>query len=135
MVGARLERAVDRVLQIARREGDGRMDHLPADGRRFASAGWKHMKLSLVVAMTRLGVIGDGGAIPWHIPEDMKWFREITMGKPCIMGRKTWESLPKRPLPKRLNIVITRDSGYRAEGATVVGSFDDAVAAAMSWAP
>ena len=80
-------------------------------------------------------VIGKGGALPWRIPEDMKWFKEITMGKPCIMGRKTWESLPKKPLPGRINVVVTRDPGYQAAGATVVTSFDDAVAVAMREGP
>ena len=88
-------------------------------------------RIALVVAMAENRVIGKGGTLPWRIPEDMKWFREITMGKPCIMGRKTWESLPKKPLHGRINIVVTRDSGYVADGATVVSSFDEAVAAAM----
>jgi dihydrofolate reductase len=92
-------------------------------------------RIALVVAMAENRVIGKGGALPWRIPEDMKWFREITMGKPCIMGRKTWESLPKRPLPGRSNIVVTRARAYRADGATVVNSFDDAVSAAMRETP
>jgi dihydrofolate reductase len=92
-------------------------------------------RIALVVAMAENRVIGKSGTLPWHIPEDMKWFREITMGKPCIMGRKTWESLPKKPLPGRLNIVVTRDPGFRADGATVAGSFDEAVAVAMREAP
>ncbi len=91
--------------------------------------------LALVVAMAENRVIGKGGTLPWRIPEDMKWFREITIGKPCIMGRKTWESLPKRPLAGRINIVVTRDLGYRAEGATVVASLDEAIAVAMRQAP
>jgi dihydrofolate reductase len=92
-------------------------------------------RIALVVAMAENRVIGKGGTLPWRIPEDMKWFREITMGKPCIMGRKTWESLPKKPLPGRINIVVTRDSRYVADGATVVTSFDDAVTAAMRHEP
>lgn len=92
-------------------------------------------RIALVVAMAENRVIGKSGALPWRIPEDMKWFRAITMGKPCIMGRKTWESLPKKPLPGRINIVVTRDSGYVADGATVATSFDDAVAAAMRHEP
>jgi dihydrofolate reductase len=87
-------------------------------------------RLALVVAMAENRVIGKSGTLPWRIPEDMKWFREITMGKPCIMGRKTWESLPKKPLPGRLNIVVTRDRAYEAAGATVVTSLDAAVAVA-----
>nr|AIA11135.1 Dihydrofolate reductase [uncultured bacterium] len=92
-------------------------------------------RLALVVAMTENRVIGKGGTLPWRIPEDMKWFREITRGKPCIMGRKTWESLPKRPLPGRTNIVVTRDAGYRAEGAIVVASLDEAIVAAARELP
>jgi dihydrofolate reductase len=84
-------------------------------------------RIALVVARAANGVIGDRGRIPWHIPEDMRRFRELTMGKPCIMGRKTWESLPKKPLPGRLNIVVTRDRRFAAEGAVVVHSFDEAV--------
>ena len=87
-------------------------------------------RIALVVAMAENRTIGKGGTLPWRIPEDMKWFREITMGKPCIMGRKTWESLPKRPLPARTNIVVTRDRFYGAEGAVVVASLDEAIAAA-----
>ncbi len=87
-------------------------------------------RVALVVAMAENRVIGKGGTLPWRVPEDMKWFREITMGKPCIMGRKTWESLPKRPLPGRTNIVVTRDRGYSAEGAVTVASLDEAIVAA-----
>jgi dihydrofolate reductase len=86
--------------------------------------------ISLVVAMADNGVIGNGGALPWRIPEDMRRFRVLTLGKPCIMGRKTWDSLPKKPLAGRANIVITRDNSFRAEGAVVVHSLDEALAAA-----
>jgi dihydrofolate reductase len=83
--------------------------------------------VSLVVAMADNGVIGKDGHLPWRIAGDMRRFKALTLGKPCIMGRKTWESLPKKPLPDRLNIVVTRDGDYRAEGATVVHSFDEAM--------
>lgn len=83
-------------------------------------------RLSLVVARAANNVIGSQGAIPWHIPEDMRHFRDITLGKPCIMGRRTWESLPKKPLPGRLNIVVSRDPAYSAAGALVAVSFDAA---------
>ncbi len=86
--------------------------------------------VSLIVAMDEAGVIGRNGALPWRIPEDMKWFRVTTMGKPCIMGRKTWESLPKRPLPGRVNMVVTRAEGFSAGGAVVVNSLDGAFCAA-----
>jgi len=87
-------------------------------------------RVSLVVAVSRNGVIGRAGGLPWHISTDLKRFKAITMGKPLIMGRKTWESLPKKPLPGRPNIVITRQKNYRAEGATVVSDVPSARAAA-----
>ena len=83
--------------------------------------------VALIVAMDDTGVIGREGALPWRIREDMAWFKETTMGKPCIMGRKTWESLPKRPLPGRVNIVVTRTPGFVAEGAIVVHSMSAAL--------
>ncbi len=83
--------------------------------------------ISFVVAMSRNGVIGRDGGLPWHISTDLKRFKEITMGKPVVMGRKTWESLPKRPLPGRRNIVITRQKGYAAAGADVVGTPEQAL--------
>ncbi len=84
--------------------------------------------LSLVLAMADNGVIGKNGTIPWRLPEDMRHFKALTMDKPNIMGRKTWESLPKKPLPGRLNIVVTRARAYHAEGATVVPSLEQALA-------
>jgi dihydrofolate reductase len=86
--------------------------------------------VALVVAVARNGVIGREGGLPWHISSDLKRFKEITLGKPVIMGRKTWESLPKRPLPGRANIVITRQPGYVADGAQVVADAGAALAAA-----
>ena len=65
--------------------------------------------------------------MPWHLPSDLKRFKEVTLGKPIIMGRKTWESLPKKPLPGRLNIIITRQSNFHAEGAEIAGSVDEAL--------
>lgn len=91
--------------------------------------------VSLVIARAANGMIGVQGRIPWRIPEDMKHFRAVTMGKPCIMGRKTWESLPKKPLPGRTNIVITRDRALRAEGAVLALSFEEALARAEAEAP
>jgi len=92
-------------------------------------------RIALVVAVARNGVIGKDGKLPWRIPEDMKWFKEKTFGKPCIMGRKTWESLPKRPLPGRMNIVVTRERNYRAAGAAVALSLDQAIEIAAREAP
>jgi dihydrofolate reductase len=86
--------------------------------------------ISLIYAQSRNGIIGRDGGLPWHVSSDLKRFRAITMGKPVIMGRKTWESLPKKPLPGRHNIIITRQKGFPAEGATVVASADTAMATA-----
>lgn len=88
--------------------------------------------ISFVVAMAENRVIGANGRIPWHLPADLKWFRDVTLGKPVIMGRKTYESIPLkfRPLPGRQNIVVTRQHDYRAPGAQVVHSVHEALAAA-----
>jgi dihydrofolate reductase len=86
--------------------------------------------ISFVLAMADNGVIGKGGTLPWRIADDMRRFKALTIGKPCIMGRRTWESLPKKPLPGRANIVVTRDRSFRAEGAVVVHSVDEAIAQA-----
>ena len=86
--------------------------------------------ISLVVAVAKNGVIGHRGALPWRLPEDLKRFKSLTMGKPVIMGRKTWDSLPKKPLPGRTNIVVTRNPEFRAKDAIVAHSFMDAVAKA-----
>ena len=85
--------------------------------------------LALIAAVARNRVIGKDNQLLWHLPEDMRHFRETTRGKPVIMGRKTWESLPDsfRPLPGRLNIVISRNPAYQAPGATLAGSIDEAI--------
>ncbi len=83
--------------------------------------------ISLVVATARNGVIGRAGGLPWHISSDLKRFKAITMGKPVVMGRKTWESLPKKPLAGRRNIVITRQADFKASGADVVASAEAAL--------
>ena len=88
-----------------------------------------------VVAVAENGVIGNKGALPWRIPEDLKRFKALTLGKPCIMGRKTWDSLPKKPLPGRTNIVVTRDPAFRADGAEVAHSFEDALGIAARGSP
>lgn len=87
------------------------------------------MKLSLIAAVARNGVIGRDNKLPWHLPNDLKYFKAVTLGKPVIMGRKTWESLG-RPLPGRTNIVITRQPGYAPAGAKTVASLDAALALA-----
>ena len=87
------------------------------------------MEIVFVVATAENGVIGAGGAIPWRLKSDMQRFKALTIGKPVIMGRKTFESL-RRPLTNRTNIVITRDAAYRAPGAIVTISSADAGAVA-----
>jgi dihydrofolate reductase len=82
--------------------------------------------LSLIVAMDRNRLIGRGNALPWHLPADLKHFKSITMGKPIVMGRKTFESIGK-PLPGRRNIVISRNADYQAAGCDVVTSLDAAL--------
>jgi len=79
------------------------------------------------IARARNGVIGNGGGLPWRLKTDLAIFRAVTMGKPVIMGRKTWESLPKKPLVGRTNIVLTRDGGFEAKGAVVCDDFSEAV--------
>lgn len=85
--------------------------------------------ISYVVAMDENRVIGRDNDLPWRLPDDMRWFREKTMGKPCIMGRKTYDSLPERfrPLPGRLNIAVTRQPDYQPPGALVAHSIDAAL--------
>ena len=84
------------------------------------------MRISLVVAVAENGVIGRDGELPWHLPDDLKAFKQITLGKPVLMGRKTWESIG-RPLPGRHNVVITRQPDFVADGATVVDSPESAL--------
>src|SRR5687768_1861241 len=86
------------------------------------------MTLSLIVAMTEERVIGYKQQLPWHLSEDLKRFKKITMGHPIIMGRKTYESIG-RPLPGRQNIVITNNREFKADGVTVVHNLCDAMAA------
>lgn len=89
------------------------------------------MILSLIVAVSENGVIGRAGDIPWTIPADMRHFKAATLGKPVIMGRKTWDSLPGR-LPGRTNIVITRNESFHEDGVIRAASFEDACAIAQS---
>ena len=87
--------------------------------------------IALVVARAKNGVIGRDGDLPWKLRSDLQRFKEITLGKPCIMGRSTWESLPLRPLPGRLNLVLSRDLSYeergKAKGAVVCSNLADAL--------
>jgi dihydrofolate reductase len=85
------------------------------------------LPLALVVARARNGVIGKDGALPWRLKSDMAWFKASTMGKPVIMGRKTWDSLPLKPLPGRTNIVLSRDGSFEPKNAVVFEDFSEAV--------
>ncbi|MEK7101595.1 MAG: dihydrofolate reductase [Patescibacteria group bacterium] len=91
-------------------------------------------RIAIIAALgTKTRAVGKDNALLWHISDDMRRFKELTMGHPVIMGRKTWESLPEkfRPLPGRTNIVVTQQVGYKAGGATVVDSLSDAFLAAQ----
>jgi len=89
------------------------------------------MKISMIVAVADNGAIGKDNKMLWHIPEDFKYFKATTMGKPMIMGRKTFESIG-RPLPGRLNIVVTRDENWQADGVMVCRDLDAALSAAFA---
>lgn len=93
------------------------------------------MEIDMILACGTDGSIGIDGGLIWRIPEDLRHFRALTTGHPVVMGRKTWESLPRRPLHGRLNIVMTRDSSYDAPGAVVVSSPEEALAAAERGIP
>lgn len=91
-----------------------------------------HPIISVIVAVARNGVIGRDGDMPWRLSSDLKRFKALTIGKPVIMGRKTFESIGK-PLPGRLNIVVTRNYDWSADGAMRVGSLDAAIELATAW--
>ena len=88
------------------------------------------MDLRIIFARARNGVIGKDNRLPWHLPEDLAHFKRATLGCPVIMGRRTWDSLPSRfrPLPGRVNVVVTRDAGWSAAGALRAGSLPEALA-------
>ena len=91
-------------------------------------------RIGLVWAEAHGGVIGAGGGMPWHVPEDLAHFKRTTEGEPVVMGRRTWDSLPPRfrPLPGRANIVVTRQPDWAADGAVRAASVDEALALAAS---
>lgn len=91
------------------------------------------LPLCLIVAATRNQVIGRDNAMPWHLPEDLRYFKARTLGKPVIMGRKTWESLG-RPLPGRLNIVVSRQTDLQLDGAEVFADLSAAIERGRQWA-
>ena len=88
----------------------------------------------IVVARARNGVIGRDGGLPWRLRSDLQWFMANTIGKPCVMGRATWQSLPLKPLPGRLNVVLSRDPEFKPKGALVCDRFDEALAIARETA-
>jgi len=89
--------------------------------------------LSLIVAKSRNGVIGKDGGLPWHLSSDLQYFKRVTMGKPVLMGRVTWESLPF-PLPGRPNLVLTRDKDYKAKGAEIFHELPELIGRGFEWA-
>ncbi|CAD5106065.1 dihydrofolate reductase [Zestomonas carbonaria] len=91
------------------------------------------LPLAMIAALAENRVIGIDNRLPWHLPADLKHFKALTLGKPIIMGRKTWDSLG-RPLPGRLNLVVSRQPGLRLEGAEVFVSLEAAIARADEWA-
>lgn len=91
-------------------------------------------KLTLVVAVAKNGVIGRDGDLPWRLRSDLKRFKAATMGKPVLMGRKTWDSLPRKPLPGRANLILTRDADFKADGAFVFTDLAAMLAAARAMA-
>ena len=90
--------------------------------------------VAIVAARARNGVIGSSGTLPWRLHSDMSLFKATTLGKPVIMGRKTWDSLPKKPLPRRTNLVLSRDGTFEPRGAIVCERFEEAVAMAREQA-
>ncbi|MCY1280236.1 Dihydrofolate reductase type 3 [compost metagenome] len=91
------------------------------------------LPLAMIAALAENRVIGIDNRLPWHLPADLKHFKALTLGKPIIMGRKTWDSLG-RPLPGRLNLVVSRQAGLQLDGAEVFASLDAALARADAWA-
>ena len=87
------------------------------------------MNVSMIVAASTNNAIGLDGDLPWRLPDDLKNFRSITTGKPVIMGRKTFDSLPNGPLPGRLNVVLSRDENYSADGIEIYSSLEQALEA------
>ncbi len=89
------------------------------------------MRIALVAALARNGIIGKDNALPWHLPADLRHFRRLTLGKPVLMGRRTYESIG-HPLPDRINIVVSRTPGYQAPGCIVVDSLEAGIEAGIA---
>src|ERR1043165_3615082 len=103
---------------------------MPRQRRRARAAGGVVTEIVLIAAVADNGVIGQGGSMPWRLKSDMRHFRALTIGKPVVMGRKTWLSTTVKPLPRRTNIVVTGDPAFTAPGVLVAHSFETALAAA-----
>src|SRR5437763_12194709 len=107
------------------------MDHLPRQRRgAYAACGTRVMQIVIIAAIAENGVIGRGGTMPWRLKSDMRHFRSATMGKPVLMGRKTYLSLSIKPLPGRTNIVVSRDKNFAAPSVLVAPSLEAALEAA-----
>ncbi len=116
-------------------DGSETMDNSSSpSGANDQTRGAAHRPLALIAARARNGVIGRAGALPWRLGSDLAYFKRATLGKPVVMGRKTWESLG-RPLPGRPNLVISRQADFRAEGAAVFTDLTAAVDEAERFAP
>ncbi len=102
-------------------------------GRRYAAAMKTTLPLCMIAALAENRVIGRDNQLPWHLPADLRHFKALTLGKPVIMGRKTWDSLG-RPLPGRLNLVVSRQAGLQLPGAEVFADLTAALARAEQWA-
>lgn len=98
----------------------------------YNSSSESKREVIMIVAMSKDNSIGKNGEIPWHLPEDLQHFKKLTMGHPVIMGRKTWESLPFKPLKGRRNMVVSRNPEYEAPGAEIFTSVEEAIAACVS---
>lgn len=103
------------------------MSQTARDGTADAKSVTRRPRVTLIAAVSANGVIGAGGRMPWHLPSDLKFFRAQTMGRPVVMGRRTWESIG-RPLPGRENVVVSRSPAFRPAGAIVVPSLEAAIA-------
>jgi dihydrofolate reductase len=114
--------------------GYNRRDYDTLIARRMPLSSLAPPELALIAAVAKNGVIGAHGALPWRLPDDLRRFRALTTGHTVVMGRKTWESLA-RALPERQNIVVTRQPEYRAAGATIAATLEDALARAARPAP
>src|SRR6218665_968736 len=122
--------SVDEPVGLGAPAGSVRADSAVTSAWAGSGAPAGSVRIGLIWAEAHNGVIGAGGGLPWHVPEDLAHFKEVTLGHPVLMGRKTWDSLPERfrPLPGRVNLVLSRQAEWAATGAMRVASFEEAVA-------